>query len=182
MCLNHSVMKINYIKYHNYRCFKDVTVRFDTTEQKNISLVLGVNGSGKTEMLFSFQWVLYGFDFSSMREKEETPYSLNSTLHHRLEVNRHANSEECWVELCFTNKSIEYFVKRTETFMRINDKIGRRIRCSCTTCTANPVWKPSPRNCWRNCTACRRSTRTRFNALFLDFRVKSVVRIGLPSI
>ena len=44
-------MKINYIKYHNYRCFKDVTVRFDTTEQKNISLVLGVNGSGKTEML-----------------------------------------------------------------------------------------------------------------------------------
>ena len=116
-------MKINYIKYHNYRCFKDVTIRFDTTEDKNISLVLGVNGSGKTEMLFSFQWVLYGFDFSSMREKEETPYSLNSTLHHRLEVNRHANSEDCWVELCFTNKSTEYFVKRTETFMRLNDKI-----------------------------------------------------------
>ena len=33
-------MKINYIKYHNYRCFKDVTIRFDTTEQKNISLVI----------------------------------------------------------------------------------------------------------------------------------------------
>lgn len=121
-------MKINYIKYHNYRCFKDVTVRFDTTDQKNISLVLGVNGSGKTEMLFSFQWVLYGFDFSSMREKEETPYSLNSTLHHRLEVNRHANSEECWVELSFTNKSTEYFVKRTETFMRINDKISSIVK------------------------------------------------------
>ena len=121
-------MKINYIKYHNYRCFKDVTIRFDTTEQKNISLVLGVNGSGKTEMLFSFQWVLYGFDFSSMREKEETPYSLNSTLHHRLEVNRHANSEECWVELSFTNKSTEYFVKRTETFMRLNDKINTNTK------------------------------------------------------
>ncbi len=117
-------MKINYIKYHNYRCFKDVTIRFDTTEQKNISLVLGVNGSGKTEMLFSFQWVLYGFDFGSLREKEETPYSLNSTLYHRLEVNRHANSEDCWVELSFTNKSTEYFVKRTETFMRLNDKIN----------------------------------------------------------
>ena len=121
-------MKINYIKYHNYRCFKDVTIRFDTTEQKNISLVLGANGSGKTEMLFSFQWVLYGFDFGSMREKEETPYSLNSTLHHRLEVNRHANSEECWVELSFTNKSTEYFVKRTETFMRLNDKINTNTK------------------------------------------------------
>lgn len=116
-------MKINYIKYHNYRCFKDVTVRFDTNDQKNISLILGVNGSGKTEMLFSFQWVLYGFNFKSMREKEETPYSLNSALHHKLEVDRHANSVDCWVELSFVNKGIEYFVKRTETFMRMNDKV-----------------------------------------------------------
>ena len=121
-------MKINYIKYHNYRCFKDVTIRFDTTEQKNISLVLGVNGSGKTEMLFSFQWVLYGFDFKSMREKEETPYSLNSALYHRLEVDRHANSIDCWVELSFTNKSIEYYVKRTETFMRLNDKVSSYVK------------------------------------------------------
>ena len=116
-------MKINYIKYHNYRCFKDLTVKFDTTSTKNISLVMGVNGSGKTEMLFSFQWVLYGFNFKSMREKEETPYSLNSALHHKLEVDKHANSVDCWVELSFTNKGTEYFIKRTETFMRLNDKV-----------------------------------------------------------
>ena len=121
-------MKINYIKYHNYRCFEDVYVRFDTTDQKNISLVLGVNGTGKTEMLFSFQWVLYGFDFKSMREKEETPYSLNSALYHRLEVDRHANSIDCWVELSFTNKAIEYFVKRTETFMRVSDKVSSIVK------------------------------------------------------
>ena len=121
-------MKINYIKYHNYRCFEDVYVRFDTTEQNNISLVLGVNGTGKTEMLFSFQWVLYGFDFRSMREKEETPYSLNSALYHRLEVDRHANSIDCWVELSFTNKTIEYFVKRTETFMRVNDRVSSIVK------------------------------------------------------
>ena len=116
-------MKINYIKYHNYRCFKDVTVKFDTTKNKNISLVMGVNGSGKTEMLFSFQWVLYGLNFKSLREKEETPYSLNSALYHQLEVDRHANSVDCWVELSFTNKGTEYFMKRTETFWRLNDKV-----------------------------------------------------------
>lgn len=121
-------MKINYIKYHNYRCFENVNVRFDTTDQQNISLVLGVNGTGKTEMLFSFQWVLYGFDFKSMREKEETPYSLNSALYHRLEVDCHANSVDCWVELSFNHKSIEYFVKRTETFMRVNDKISSIVK------------------------------------------------------
>ena len=117
-------MRFNYIKYHNYRCFKDLTVRFDTTNDKNISLVMGVNGSGKTEMLFSFQWVLYGFNFKSMREKEETPYSLNSTLYHKLEVDQHANSVDCWVELSFTNKGIDYYIKRTETFMRLNDKVS----------------------------------------------------------
>lgn len=117
------LMRINYIKYHNYRCFKDLTIKFDTTKDQNISLVMGVNGSGKTEMLFSFQWVLYGFDFKKMREKEETPYSLNSSLYHRLQSDRHANSIDCWVELSFTNKGTEYFMKRTETFMRLNDKV-----------------------------------------------------------
>lgn len=120
-------MKINYIKYHNYRCFKDVTIKFDTTSDRNISLVMGVNGSGKTEMLFSFQWVLYGFNFKSMREKEETPYSLNSSLYHELEVNPHANSMDCWVELSFTDKERTYFMKRTERFMRLNDKIPEPI-------------------------------------------------------
>ena len=117
-------MKINYIKYHNYRCFKDVTVKFDTDNRKNIALILGVNGSGKTEMLFSFQWVLYGFNFYTMREKEETPYSLNSALHHELEINPHANSVDCWVELSFNEKGIDYFMKRTEIFMHQNGKVN----------------------------------------------------------
>ena len=130
-------MKINYIKYHNYRCFKDLTIKFDTTSIKNISLVMGVNGSGKTEMLFSFQWVLYGFNFKSMREKEETPYSLNSALHHKLEVDRHANSVDCWVELSFTNKGVEYFVKRTETFMRRNDIVTSNERVELSHTQAN---------------------------------------------
>ncbi len=121
-------MKIKYIKYHNYRCFKDITIEFDTTSSKNISLVKGVNGTGKTEILFSFQWVLYGFNFKSMREKEETPYSLNSSLYHKLETDPHSNSIDCWVELSFTNKRTEYFIKRTETFMRLKDKINSIVK------------------------------------------------------
>lgn len=137
MLTNISPMKINYIRYHNYRCFKDLTIKFDTTSTKNISLVMGVNGSGKTEMLFSFQWVLYGFNFKSMREKEETPYSLNSALYHKLEIDRHANSVECWVELSFTNKGTEYFMKRTETFMRLNDKVSSSVKVELSHTEAN---------------------------------------------
>lgn len=120
-------MKINYIKYHNYRCFKDLCITFETTSDKNIALVLGVNGSGKTEMLFSFQWVLYGFDFKNLREKEDTAYSLNASMYHTLSTNRHSNSIDCWVEMSFTYNDTEYFVKRTETFMRNNNKIESKI-------------------------------------------------------
>lgn len=116
-------MKINYIHYHNYRCFQDVKVSFNTTEKHNIALVLGVNGSGKTEMLFSFQWVLYGFDFKNLREKDETPYSLNSALYHQLTIDRHAPSVDCWAEMSFTHNGTEYFMRRTEKFFRQNDKV-----------------------------------------------------------
>lgn len=117
-------MRINYIQYFNYRCFeKNTKVVFNTTKNKNIALVKGVTGTGKTEMLFSFQWVLYGFDFKSLREKDETPYSLNSGLYHELERNKNAQSIDCWVELSFTYNDTEYFMKRTERFMRTNDKV-----------------------------------------------------------
>lgn len=117
-------MKINYIQYHNYRCFDDVKVSFNTDCLQNVALVLGVNGSGKTEMLFSFQWVLYGFDFKNLREKDETPYALNSTLYHQLEVDRHAPSVDCWAELSFTHNGREYFMRRTERFMQLNGKVN----------------------------------------------------------
>ena len=116
-------MRINYIQYHNYRCFQDVKVSFNTTDKQNIALVLGVNGSGKTEMLFSFQWVLYGFDFKNLREKDETPYSLNSALYHQLTIDRHAPSVDCWAEMSFTHNGTDYFMRRIEKFFRQNDKV-----------------------------------------------------------
>lgn len=123
-------MKINYIQYHNYRCFLDAKVSFNTTDKQNVALVLGVNGSGKTEMLFSFQWVLYGFDFKNLREKDETPYSLNSALYHQLEIDRHATSVDCWAELSFTHNETDYFMRRTERFMRLNEKINSVVNVS----------------------------------------------------
>ena len=78
-------MRINRIKYKNYRCFLDAEVVFETSAEKNIALLVGPNGAGKTEMLFSFWWVLYGFDFSQLQNKDAAPYALNSDLHRKLE-------------------------------------------------------------------------------------------------
>lgn len=110
-------MKFLRIKYSNYRCFKDVEVRFDTDANKNISLVVAPNGGGKTEMLFSFWWVLYGFDFEELKGKDATPYSLYSPLY--LEVkNGTLEKASCYVELEFESDCIVYTMKRSEVFSK----------------------------------------------------------------
>ncbi|MDE6407972.1 MAG: AAA family ATPase, partial [Anaeroplasmataceae bacterium] len=65
-------MKFLRIKYKNYRCFIDAELSFKTDEKKNIALIVAPNGGGKTEMLFSFWWVLYNFNFKDLKGKEDT--------------------------------------------------------------------------------------------------------------
>lgn len=116
-------MKINRIKYRNFRCFLDAEVIFETTSSQNIALLVGPNGSGKTEMLFSFWWVLYDFDFSKLSGKTQTPYSLNSALHQALENAKTNMSETCQVELDFEDNGVFYKMKRSETFTQKGGKI-----------------------------------------------------------
>ena len=108
-------MKFLRIKYYNYRCFKDVEVFFNTDADKNISLVIAPNGGGKTEMLFSFWWVLYGFDFDDLKGKDATPYSLNSRLYLDVKTGL-KESATCFVELEFESDGIIYTMKRSEVF------------------------------------------------------------------
>lgn len=54
-------MKINSITLTNYRLYKGVNqILFDTTDKKNIFLICGQNGFGKTTFLHSLLWCLYG--------------------------------------------------------------------------------------------------------------------------
>lgn len=111
-------MKFLRIKYNNYRCFRDLELSFSTDNAKNIVMIVASNGGGKTEMLFSFWWVLYDFDFSTLKGKENTAYSLNSALHHGLSVSKTDKTETCWVELCFEHEGLKYTMKRSETFTK----------------------------------------------------------------
>lgn len=123
-------MKFLNVKYHNYRCFKDIELNFNTTSAKNIALIVAPNGGGKTEMLFSFWWVLYNFDFSSLKGKENTAYSLNSTLYHRLTISEEDRSEECWVEICFEHEDIPYTLRRSELFTKSRQGISSTQKVS----------------------------------------------------
>ena len=96
-------MRFRRITFKNYRCFVDGSVSFEENNSKNINLLIGPNGGGKTELLFAFWWVLYGFDFRSLQNKEATPYALNCDAYRILEDGTDGLSNSCTVTLEIEN-------------------------------------------------------------------------------
>ncbi|MCR5105855.1 MAG: ATP-binding protein, partial [Eubacterium sp.] len=53
-------MLIKGLRMVNFRQYKDVKLEFSSDEKKNITLVMGDNGTGKTTLAQAFRWCLYG--------------------------------------------------------------------------------------------------------------------------
>jgi DNA sulfur modification protein DndD len=63
-------MKINKIKFQNFRIYKgENEILFAPNASKNISIVAGKNGFGKTTFLTSLIWVFYGKMMSEVEDK-----------------------------------------------------------------------------------------------------------------
>ena len=116
-------MRFRRIKFHNYRCFRDGELIFSETENQNINLVLGNNGAGKTEMLFAFWWVLYGFNFHSLKNKEASPYALNQTLYKSI-VDGLSEQEECYIESELEDNNTIYIIKRTAIYTKVQKNVA----------------------------------------------------------
>lgn len=115
-------MQFKKIKFHNYRCFVDGELSFEQHGDKNINLIIGTNGAGKTELLFAFWWALYGFDFSKLKNKEATPYSLNATLYKDLESGE-LERADCSVKIELEHEGTVYVVERKEEFKKTSQNV-----------------------------------------------------------
>jgi DNA sulfur modification protein DndD len=63
-------MKINKIKFQNFRIYKgENEILFSPNPSKNISIIAGKNGFGKTTFLTSLIWVFYGKMMSEVEDK-----------------------------------------------------------------------------------------------------------------
>jgi DNA sulfur modification protein DndD len=63
-------MKINKIKFQNFRIYKgENEILFTPNPAKNISIIAGKNGFGKTTFLTSLIWVFYGKMMSEVEDK-----------------------------------------------------------------------------------------------------------------
>lgn len=63
-------LKIQTIRLRNWKCYQDEIIQFQNSNDKNIWIVFGQNGFGKTSLLEAIQWCLYGTDAVSSAELE----------------------------------------------------------------------------------------------------------------
>lgn len=115
-------MKFKKIRFENYRCFLNGELEFLEDKEHNINLIIGTNGAGKTEVLFAFWWLLYGFDFKKLKNKEIAPYALNQTIHKSIEDGV-VDSSSCLVEVEIEDDGKVYVVNRTAKYKRAASKI-----------------------------------------------------------
>ena len=90
-------MLIKQIKISNFRSYYDnVIIDFDSRENKNITLISGKNGFGKTSFLTSLIWGFYGKLMSKVEEKYRTEIKGSGGYENFLlqQFNRNQKNEE----------------------------------------------------------------------------------------
>lgn len=99
-------MRLDQITIHNFRQYSGTQkIHFSKDKERNITVIHGENGAGKTALLNAFSWCLYG--------KIDLPNSteiINERLQLSLQVEEEA---EAYVKLQFENEGRIYTVTRS---------------------------------------------------------------------
>lgn len=102
-------MKIKQIELHNFRQYKNAKILFSNSNEKNITVIVGENGYGKTTLIRAFIWCLYGVN------NFENKDLLNSDIVNELELDQ---EKEVSVQLTFEHDGKNYELKRTENYKK----------------------------------------------------------------
>lgn len=73
-------MRIESIQIHNFRQYRDESISFPKTQgKKDIHIIVGENGEGKTNILNALTWCLYGEEFH-LGDRNTAIYTINSSV------------------------------------------------------------------------------------------------------
>ena len=89
-------MIINKLEMCDFRQYIGLQeVEFSTDSEKNVTVLIGVNTSGKTTIIRAFEWCLYG------KNGFEDTVLLNSEVRENMKVE---DVQETWVAVTFMKK------------------------------------------------------------------------------
>ena len=103
-------MEIKSIKLINFRQFKNTSIDFSTDSQKNVTIIIGENGTGKTTLEQAFFWCLYGM--TKFKDKVVLNRSIAECLTNSSQTARTT------VELRLVHENVNYLIRRIQTFKR----------------------------------------------------------------
>ncbi len=107
-------MIIKSIRMKNFRQYLDSEVVFSTDEKKNITLVMGDNGTGKTTLAQAFLWCLYA----------DTDFEIKEVINRKQRDKLPPGGKVVTsVSLTVNYKDIDYTIERTQTFKKIQTKV-----------------------------------------------------------
>jgi len=106
-------MKIEAVEIHNFRQFKgEAKLSFSVHEDKNVTVVHGSNGSGKTSLLNAFKWCFYGeTDFDT-----QTDGILNEAAIDESAVDAEIDLS---VKVVFLYEGRRHYVVRQQSFKKV---------------------------------------------------------------
>lgn len=83
-------------------------IEFSTDKEKNVTVLIGVNTSGKTTIIRAFEWCLYG------KNGFEDPVLLNSDVRSNMHV---GDTQTTYVAVTFIHDDMQYILKRSFTYV-----------------------------------------------------------------
>ena len=102
-------MIIKNIMLKNFRQYIDTTIEFATDADKNITVVMGDNGTGKTTLAQAFQWALYGETRFQIQEV------INRIVREQMTMGQ-SKTVSVSIEIFYNEKN--YTIKRSVTYKK----------------------------------------------------------------
>jgi len=118
-------MRIDYIKLKNYRQYRNEKIIFaDFKKNRPLTIILGANGSGKTNLLNAVTWCLYGKELHIGGKYRGLPI-VNTLVLSRLKPKEICHVE---VEIQFRDKNEDIIVvKRSVDFQKLENNKYKKV-------------------------------------------------------
>ncbi|MDE1549617.1 AAA family ATPase [Jeotgalibaca caeni] len=113
-------MKIKSIKLRNFRQFMNIDIDFSTEKKKNVSVIIAENSTGKTTLMQSIKWCLYGDEETDLDNK-------NQLLNQYVQQTSNQEKEPLSVEVTIEEEKVDYTIKRVREVIRKNNRTSEEI-------------------------------------------------------